>query len=88
MKVENPQISTNYLNISVTLSIFYLSRKHLFLERGAKSKTSMHSSAQGYSVWLGLPFTDNEMLMVHGGKELVMLEMQNRFQIESAISNS
>ena len=26
------------------------------------------------------------MLMVHGGKELVMLEMQNRFQIESAIN--
>ena len=46
----------------------------------------MHSSVQGYSVWLSLPFTEDEMLMVLGGKELVMLEMQNRFQIESAIS--
>ena len=68
------------------MSIFYLSRKHLLLEKGAKSKTSMNSSVQGYSVWLSLPFTEDEMLMVHGGKELVMLEMQNRFQIESAIS--
>ena len=37
-----------------------------------KSKTSMHSSVQ---------------LMFHGGKELVMLEIQNRFRIESVINS-
>ena len=32
------------------------------------------TEVQAYSV---SPFTEDEMLMVHGGKELIMLEIQN-----------